>query len=53
MNSYRGDIEACMNKKCRVKWQCLRWQIALSNDPNQTYILGRGTNGCEFQINVN
>ena len=50
---HNRDIAACTNKMCKVKWQCLRWQIALNNDPFQTYLLGRGMEGCEFWISVN
>lgn len=47
------DILPCCNTNCRVKWQCLRYQIAAERNPGEPYIMGHGFNGCEFEINVN
>lgn len=52
--AYRNeDIAACQNKECRNKWQCLRWQLALNNDPYQTYIDGKSCNGKFYIDNQN
>lgn len=48
MAYHNEDIAACINKECRVKWQCLRWQIALHNDKYQTYLDGKMCNGNFF-----
>lgn len=45
---YNEDLAACINNKCELRYNCLRWQLAQNNDPYQTCIVKNDTDGCDL-----